>query len=293
VLRWRYRFAGLVGSLLLTVAVSGSMAGAAFADRVVNGCKIVARPTAQHHTRCVSAKLRGAHLRSADLEHASLVRANLSRADLSGADLRGANLTGAKLVHTDLRHAILFGANLRRARVGGAILAGVELCRTRLPAGQLTNSGCPPGVVGDEPPPGAIVCQGVGTFICDVNITIHSSRGLQAGSAKVVCPTYVAAAPIYLAVDQPPLPPPRNVLNSPAVGVTSPNWLRTIVQPPEDSWVVKWDHLFSRLDKTIWITFSAYGTGRDLPRDRDTSVEGAVECTESQDIAYIVPSILP
>ena len=283
------RIAGPVAALTAIVMTGCVLAGTASADRALNGCRIVARPTAQHHTSCRAAKLRGAHLAGVDLEHASLIRSDLSRANLAHADLRGADLRGANLARVDLRHANLFGANLARARVGGALLAGVALCRTRLPDGTLNNTNCPPG--GGDVPQGAIVCSGQGR--CEFDLTILSTKGLAATSAKVVCPTYVAAAPVYVAIDQPPLPPPRTVFDSPNAGLTSPEGLKTIIQPPEDSWVVAWGHYFSRLDKIIWVTYSAYGTGINLPKDRDVPVHGYVTCTDNQDYAYIVPSVLP
>lgn len=137
----------------------------------------------------------------------------------------------------------------------------------------------PPSFYNGEP----TKCEGSGTFTCHVTATIKSSKGLDAGSIHVQCPKWVAAASGS----------PRTVLDSPAVGVDSPYWLKIIVNPPEDNDVEKWGHLFSRLDKVIWITYSASDTGHTLPQNSDTTVNGTVTCTDDEDRAYIVASLLP
>jgi uncharacterized protein YjbI with pentapeptide repeats len=110
-----------VSSTVLAIAVAFVMpvlatSAPAAADTVVNGCTIVANPTATNFTNCPGADLSGTDLSGDDLTFANLAGANLSnsslvgcflvsisqgecqRANLSDANLSGANLSGDLLV---------------------------------------------------------------------------------------------------------------------------------------------------------------------------------------------------
>ena len=62
---------------------------------------------------------------------------NLDNANLRGADLRQANLSG-----TNLHDTCLVEANLTGAIVEGSLLREAVLCRTTMPDGSISNSGC-------------------------------------------------------------------------------------------------------------------------------------------------------
>jgi uncharacterized protein YjbI with pentapeptide repeats len=102
------------------------------------------------------ANLSGANLKEAYLYKAVLNRANLSGANLSGADLHkayviGSNLEGANLKKADLYWVSLNRSNLTDANLDGAFhfdtvdTAGAIFCRTVMPNGSTTNSGCSQG----------------------------------------------------------------------------------------------------------------------------------------------------
>lgn len=136
------------GVLLLALLVGGVLsASRAHADRVINRCTIVERPTISHRTKCIGANLSRANLSQANLSHADLRAANLSNGDLraanlSHADLRAANLRYVDLREANLRNADLGYANLTGANLSGAELTGTSFCHTTMPDGNTNNSGC-------------------------------------------------------------------------------------------------------------------------------------------------------
>jgi uncharacterized protein YjbI with pentapeptide repeats len=87
----------------------------AAADTVVDGCTIVAKPTAANFTNCPGVNLESADLSGVNLTDANFAGADLSLSSLSGADLSNANLSSAGLAGADLSSANLTSANLTDA----------------------------------------------------------------------------------------------------------------------------------------------------------------------------------
>jgi uncharacterized protein YjbI with pentapeptide repeats len=84
---------------------------------VINGCRIVANPTKDHHTVCPRVNLTGAdlaryNLSYADFGNADLPNVDLFRTNLTNARLPDANLSGSDLGDTTLSRATLFRVNL-------------------------------------------------------------------------------------------------------------------------------------------------------------------------------------
>jgi uncharacterized protein YjbI with pentapeptide repeats len=116
----------------------------ASADTVVNGCTIVANPTATNFTDCPGANLSGTDLSGDDLSFANLAGANLSNSGLavcfltsefSGA-CQSANLTDANLTAAVLPEASLVDCSilppLRVLACGAVDLAGANLTDANL-----------------------------------------------------------------------------------------------------------------------------------------------------------------
>jgi hypothetical protein len=123
---------------------------------VISGCIL------QPYTQCEGADLQGADLHGAQLMYANFAGANLNDATLAGADLSfdnlakarlqiatlaGANLTDASLAFADMPGANLGGANLTGATLDDALdtaanYGGATFCRTILPNGSVSDSGC-------------------------------------------------------------------------------------------------------------------------------------------------------
>jgi uncharacterized protein YjbI with pentapeptide repeats len=134
--------------LVVFVGLTTVDAPSAFADSTINGCTIVAQPTAAHFTNCPGADLSGANLSGVDLSFANLSGANLVGADLTSAVLRRANLSSASLATCVLQPdfsvrcnaADLGNANLTRASLAGAALFGANLTSTQLRGANLSNA---------------------------------------------------------------------------------------------------------------------------------------------------------
>ena len=125
--------ASLLGALLASVPISGSMASPQGEPAVTSA----ATPRA-----CVPAP--NADCRGADLSGRNLAGRNLRGIDLRGADLTGANLRRADLRRANLRNAELVDANLRLAKlrnadVRGADFGGAELHGTQLGGARLNS----------------------------------------------------------------------------------------------------------------------------------------------------------
>lgn len=106
------------------MATIGATATPAYANTTINGCTVVAHPTATRFTDCPGADLAGANLSGVNLFFANLSDAqfiacpdeppyvcgdiavltntDLKSANLSGANLSGVNLSGANLSHSNL-----------------------------------------------------------------------------------------------------------------------------------------------------------------------------------------------
>jgi uncharacterized protein YjbI with pentapeptide repeats len=148
------------------VCTGCDLSGASMKDAYLPGAILT-------NSKLTDADLSGANLNSANLSSAQLSGADLSGARLKYSMLSGADLQGARLVDTQLTGANLEGANLERAlftraelrgaRLRGAQLSGAnleganlqfvenleaaqlvgtKLCKTRMPDGQINNSGC-------------------------------------------------------------------------------------------------------------------------------------------------------
>ncbi len=175
------RLSGVVafgtGVVLVAAVLSTVTASAAFADTVVDGCTIVANPTATHATSCPGANLARADLSGLNLAWANLAGANLYQANLSGTTLAGctfqlqplliscsgARLDGDFLVGANLSGAAtsicdsidygddigsvaycggvsLANANLHRADLTGDNLSFVDLAAANLTRGEVAGS---------------------------------------------------------------------------------------------------------------------------------------------------------
>jgi uncharacterized protein YjbI with pentapeptide repeats len=114
--------ANLNGANFSSAQLSGSdLSGASLKYSILSGADL-------QGARLVDTQLTGANLEAANLE-----RALLTRVELRGARLRGARLSGADLEGANLQ----FVENLEAAQ-----LVGTKLCKTRMPDGQINNSGC-------------------------------------------------------------------------------------------------------------------------------------------------------
>jgi hypothetical protein len=111
---------GIVGALLLSLAVWGSSAAVASSGTGTSGTAHACHPGP--FADCAGADLAGANLSSRNLSNA-----DLAYADLSGADLGSANLTGANLRGADLGDADMMKANLKRANLSGDNFMGADL----------------------------------------------------------------------------------------------------------------------------------------------------------------------
>ncbi len=123
--------ASLLGALLASVPISGSMAspqGEPAATPSASPRACVPAPNAD----CRRADLRGRNLAGRNLRGIDLRGADLTGANLRRADLRRANLRGAELVDANLRLAKLRNADVRGADFGGAELHGTQLGGARL-----------------------------------------------------------------------------------------------------------------------------------------------------------------
>lgn len=114
------------GASLLATVGTAFVPATVFADRIINGRRIVAEPTGMDFTDC----------RDADLRHAGLARANLTYAILIHANLNDANLAEAKLAHAHLQLATLRYADLRGALVTATNVRNAKLCKQRCPTGR-------------------------------------------------------------------------------------------------------------------------------------------------------------
>ena len=112
-----------------TMAMIGAFSTPAYANTTIDGCTIVAHPSAHRFTDCPDANLSGANLAGVNLSFADLSGAQFvncptqppfgcsNSADLAGSDLKDANLSGSRLFGVNL-----FSSNLRRANLSGASL---------------------------------------------------------------------------------------------------------------------------------------------------------------------------
>ena len=133
---------GTVGTTVLVVATSSMNVASATQTSpvtpylVIDGCTIVANPTAQHHTVCPGANLAYAALTGLDLAHANLTRATLFKRDCS----RGPNW-GTPTSPTPISSAQISRAPISRGgRFNGAYLADVDLAGTNLTTANLTDT---------------------------------------------------------------------------------------------------------------------------------------------------------
>ncbi|MFC4606014.1 pentapeptide repeat-containing protein [Rhodococcus kronopolitis] len=118
------------------IAALAPTAGAA----VINGCEIVAKPTAEKFTDCAKANLAGAALGDLDLSFANLAGANLSGATLEKSNLSGANLTGVNLNSALASGVNLTGANLSNANGTDAVLDKADLGGANLKGATFTGA---------------------------------------------------------------------------------------------------------------------------------------------------------
>jgi uncharacterized protein YjbI with pentapeptide repeats len=128
------------------------------ADTVVNGCTIVANPTATNFTNCPGADLSGANLSGVDLSFANFAGANFvgcqfstfscDPADLNGANLTDANLSGGRFYSAlggpfgpvKTGSAEMAGATLSGADLSGAVMALVDLTGATMTAVNATRA---------------------------------------------------------------------------------------------------------------------------------------------------------
>jgi uncharacterized protein YjbI with pentapeptide repeats len=141
----------------------------ASADTVVNGCTIVANPTASNFTNCPGADLSGVDLSGDDLSFANLAGANLSNSGLIdcfvvsefAGECQSANLADANLTEANLANdALLDCAALPPARIfaceavnmEGANLSGANLSASNPPTVVTeffaSECGCGPNLTG-------------------------------------------------------------------------------------------------------------------------------------------------
>jgi uncharacterized protein YjbI with pentapeptide repeats len=108
----------VVGLLFTMMTTIGITSAPAYAAKTIDGCTIVAHPTATQFTNCP-----GDNLSGVDLPGANLSFANLTGADLNGTDLSQAKLTDAKLTGADLLNANLSDGKLQQANLSNTTLA--------------------------------------------------------------------------------------------------------------------------------------------------------------------------
>lgn len=155
----------MVGILTMAVALVGvgtasGLPGSAtaFADTVVDGCTIVANPTATHFTDCPGVDFSTADLSGVDLSYADLVGASFASCTES-AQPPSITCTGADLEHADLHDvnasSVAFSARIQgttpniyifaTADLAGATLTGLDaahadLQQVSLPGQDLTGA---------------------------------------------------------------------------------------------------------------------------------------------------------
>lgn len=111
----------------------------------INGCVIVAAPTATTFTDCPGVDWSNQNLTGQDLSFANLAGANLNGANFLNATLVSANLVGVSVNNTtsfrnaDMTNALLAGTNLSTASLRNATLDGADLTGANLNNVNLTG----------------------------------------------------------------------------------------------------------------------------------------------------------
>jgi trimeric autotransporter adhesin len=139
----------LIGTTTVTCAVSdggattsgtGTFHVVVFGTTTIDGCTVIAAPTATTHTQCSGDDLTGIDLHGFDLSYADFSGATLTSANLNGATLTNANLTSATLTNTNLNGATLTNANLTGATLTNANLKSAILTNANVTNANLTGA---------------------------------------------------------------------------------------------------------------------------------------------------------
>ena len=162
--RWLLTVAMIpVLSVASAAALTALEASPAFADTVIDGCTVVANPTASNFTNCPGTNFAGTDLSGVNLSYANLTGSTFATCTLAGqppnfyyqcetANLDGTNLSQANLANATMNYAdtspvpflviavpTMVGTTLVGTNLSNTDLAGVDLANDDLTGANLTG----------------------------------------------------------------------------------------------------------------------------------------------------------